>query len=453
MQPPPSCRLPPALQGLFWFLRPIEFLQYLRRTHGDVITLRLPELDQLVLLTRADDIKAVFGGDAEVLHAGEGNAPLGPVLGSRSLLLLDGREHLRQRRLMLPSFHGARMQAYAEVMRDITERTVRGWREGETFALLPCMQHITLEVILRTVFGADERAHLDELRLRLGSLLEKLTQPIAFVFLVPSMQRDFGPLKLWTIFQNELKAADEVIYQQIERRRQARGERDDVLALFLDAVDEEGRPMTPVELRDELMTLLLAGHETTATALAWAFERILATPRVHAKLVAELDGVLGGSRLSPAHLASLPYLDATIKETLRSRPVIPLVTRKLTEPLELRGYRMERGVRLAPCIYLAQHDPERYPRPEAFEPERFLDKKADPYGWLPFGGGIRRCIGMAFALYEMKVILATVLSEVTLEAREGKALRVSRRGIVFAPKGGTRVSVRRRPAKQAEVRA
>jgi cytochrome P450 len=445
--PPPRCRLPAALQGLLWFARPIELLEYLRREHGDVVALDLPELDRLVLLSRAEDIKAVFGGDAEVLHAGAGNDPLEPILGSHSLLLLDGREHLRQRRLMLPSFHGARMQAYAETMRDITLATIRGWRRGRPLSLLPSMQHITLEVILRTVFGADERDELDELRARVGSLLDRVTGPLAFLFLVPSMQRDFGPLRLWSIFQRELAAADAAIYRHIERRRRRHGaEREDVLALLLEARDDDGQPLSRQELRDELMTLVIAGHETTAIALAWAFERILATPRVHDALRSELDRVVGREPLAPAQLASLPYLDATIKETLRLRPVIPLVARKLAEPIELAGYRIERGVRLAPCIYLAQRDPARYPDPDAFEPERFLDKKADPYSWLPFGGGVRRCIGMAFALYEMKVVIATILSQLDLEPCETKPARVARRGITFAPRGGARVTWRRREA-------
>jgi cytochrome P450 len=432
------------VQAVLWFRRPIPFMNWAGRSYGECFSMRLPDLGKIVLFSHPDAIREIFTGDPDALRAGEANAVLEPGVGPASLLLLDGDAHMRQRRLMLPPLHGERMRAYAETMRDICQRNIDTWPEGTSFAVHPHMQQITLEIILRTVFGVDERGELEELRAELAALLEMSTGPLAPFFLIPALQFDLGRYSPIRQFFAQRARSDALIYRQIHARRAGGSAgRQDILSLLLEAVDEEGKPMSDQELRDELMTLLLAGHETTATALAWTFEQLLSHPHALGRLRREIDEVVGGAELDASHLGRLEYVDATVREVLRLRPVVPLVVRKVKRPVTIAGWNIPAGVRVAPCIYLAQRHPSIYDDPDRFEPERFLRKKPDPYAWLPFGGGIRRCIGMAFALYEMKVILVSVLSRLELELAEPAPIRVSRRSITLAPKSGTRLLVRR----------
>jgi cytochrome P450 len=450
---PPGLPLPLALQTVLWVRRPTRLLEFMSRRYGDVFTLRVPQ-GNIVMVSDPASIKQIFTGDPELFRAGEVNLILEPVVGESSVLTLDGKAHLRQRKLMLPPFHGERMRLYASTMQRITEDTMVSWPENSVFALHPHAQHITLEVILRTVFGVDERARLEELRAALNRLLSMAGSARALMLMVPALQRDLGPLTPYRRFRRHLASADALVHAQIAHRRRQNGEqrRDDVLALLLDARDEQGQPLSDEELRDELMTLLLAGHETTATALCWAFERVLSTPRVYQQLRAELDAVLAGGKLAPEHLPRLEYLEATITEVLRLRPVVPLVGRKLRAPLKLKQWVLPPGTIVAPSIYLTHRRPDVYPSPEEFRPERFLGVRPDPYAWLPFGGGIRRCLGMAFALYELKVLMATILSQMDLELVQTAPVRVVRRSITFAPEHGTKIRVKRRNGA-AETRA
>ncbi len=435
-----------AIQTVAWVGRPIPFMNWCHKHWGDVIRLKLQPMD-VVLVSDPDTIRRVFTGDADEFRAGEVNVILEPLVGSHSVLLLDGAEHMRHRKLLLPAFHGERMRLYAQTMQEITERTVGEWGDGETIALHPHMQSITLEVILRTVFGVDEGAGLVELRDQLRRVLGVVDSPASSFLLVPAFRRKLGPWAPWDRFVAELERANALIYREIARRRASSAssaERSDMLSMLLEARDEAGAPLSDVELRDELVTALVAGHETTATALSWAFERILATPEVYARVREELSAVLGGGPLLAEHLGRLEYLDATIKEVLRLRPVIPMVGRKLHAPLRIGEWEIPPGFAVAPSIYLTHRRPDVYPDPEAFRPERFLGKRPDPYSWLPFGGGVRRCLGMAFALYEMKVVMATVLARVSLELAQPAPIRTVRRAITFSPEGGTRVRTRRR---------
>jgi cytochrome P450 family 110 len=440
---------------LLWLRRPIPLLEFCQRRFGDLFTLRVP-VGNLVLVSDPACIKPIFTGDPELFRAGEVNLILEPVLGENSVLTLDGKAHLRQRKLMLPPFHGERMRLYGATMQKITEANIATWPEGRVFALHEHAQQITLEVILRTVFGVDERAKVEALRAALTRLMGMAGSVRAAFLLVPVLRRDLGPFTPYRRFRDNLAAADALVHAQIaQRRAQAKDpavRRDDVLSLLLQARDEDGQPLGDDELRDELMTLLIAGHETTATALCWAFECVLSTPRVHAQLRAELDAVLAGGALGPEHLPRLEYLEATIAEALRLRPVVPLVGRKLRAPFRLKDYLLPPGTMVAPSIYLTHRRPDLYPSPSEFRPERFLGTRPDPYGWFPFGGGIRRCLGMAFALYELKVMLATILSRVDLELCQAAPARVVRRAITFAPEHGTRIRVRRRsgPFQPAE---
>jgi cytochrome P450 family 135 len=429
---PPGPALPRMVQTLLWTLRPIPFMERCRAAHGDVFTVRLPLSGPVVNVCDPQLIRTVFADRGDRLHAGEANVVLEPVLGRSSVLLLDGPDHLRQRRLMLPSFHGERMQRYGPLIAGVASRRVGTWAAGRPLALRPEMQEITLDVILRAVFGLHEGERLTRLRSALRALLRVGRNPLT---LLPAAQRGLGPLSPWRRLMRALTACDDLLYAEIRRRRGVAdlAERDDVLSLLLLARDEEGRPMSDVELRDELMTLLVAGHETTATSLAWLFDLVLHDPAALRRLEAEaLEGT------------ATAWLDACITESMRMRPVVPVVARRLTEPLQLGGWRLPAGSYVAPNIVLTHRRADIYPEPLRFRPERFLGRRPDIAAWLPFGGGIRRCLGAAFATFEMRTVVPEVLRRVRLRPVSRRPEAVRRQGITLVPARGTRVIVERR---------
>jgi cytochrome P450 len=421
--------MPRPVQVLGWITRPAGLMRRAHARYGDVFTLRIAVRERWVVLAHPDAVKEVFTGDPEKLRAGEANRILLPLVGPSSVLLLDGREHLRQRRLMLPPFHGERMRRYEEIMREATERELHGWPLGEPVPLAPRMQAITLEVILRAVFGLQPGPELERLRTLLRETLDWVSHPRQFVGLAA-----LGPDRVQHLpeVRRVVDRVDDAILEAIRARRGAPdlAAREDILSLLLQATDEDGRPMTDAELRDELVTLLVAGHETTATALSWTFERLTRHPEWHRRAVA------AARREEPAEL------DAIVTETLRLRPVIPIVVRKLMEDMTIAGHELPAGAFAVPCIFLVHRRPDVYPEPDAFRPERFLDTKPGTYTWLPFGGGIRRCLGASFALFEMQVVLATILRE--LRVRPGDPAtgeRIARRSITLSPQhGGTVVA-------------
>jgi cytochrome P450 family 135 len=417
---PPGPSLPAPLQTLAWVTRPKPFLRRAQAEHGDQFTIRIFQRDAMVVLADPEHVKQVFTGPADVLRAGEANEVLMPVLGPHSVLLLDGAEHLRQRRLMLPAFHGERMRLYRDAMVEATQREVATWPIGEPVALAPRFQAITLEVILRTVFGIDDAAQVERLRTLLLRMLEWTVEPWKlFVFAqmpVPVVERWLKPV---------LDPVDrELLSEVAAHRRTDLASRDDVLSMLLQAEDEDGRRLGDDELRDELVTLLVAGHETTATALSWAVERLRRHPEVLARAVEDAKSGDGS------------YLDAVCKETLRLRPVIPLVVRRLKEPMTIGDWELPEGTDVAPGIFLVHERPDVYPDPHAFRPERFLDTKPGTYTWLPFGGGIRRCLGASFALFEMQAVLGEVLRSVELLPATDGGEPTGRRAIVLTPSRG-----------------
>jgi cytochrome P450 len=438
---PPGPPLPSLVQTAIWVRRPTELMQYCRRKYGPTFTIRLPPR-AIVFFSEPSAIRQIFAARGDELHAGEFNHILGPVVGKSSVLLLDEEEHMRERKLLLPAFHGERMRLYGAAMQSIASDDVGTWPSGVPFSLHPHMQGITLDIILRTVFGADEGEQVDELREQLKKLLGRGELPISVPLLSMLSARPERQTKLpWKLLLVDRDRADALIYEQIAARRAdpAAKQRTDVLAMLLAARDENGEPMTDTELRDELVTALAAGHETTATALCWAFERILSDYRVHERLVAEIDGVANGGVPKPEQVVQLPYLDAVLRETLRLRPIIPLVGRVLTRPMTIGAVPLDKGTFVAACIYLAQRNGAVYRDPDQFLPERFLGVKEDPNAWLPFGGGIRRCIGAAFAMYEMKIVTATILASKKLSLAQTPPARIVRRAITFSPEHGTRV--------------
>jgi cytochrome P450 len=451
MSLPPGPSTPAFLQTLQFLASPGELGHAMWKRYGDVHLLKNSALGTLIILVDPELIKQVFTGDTDVLRAGQANRSLELVVGDRSLLLLDGVDHLRHRRLLLPPFHGARMHAYAETMRTITEEALDAWTEGDTFALQHTMQRITLDIILRTVFGLDVGPRHDQIATALTGLLNRVATSFGMLLIIPAFQRNLGPLTPWAAFLRDRALVDELLYAEIADRRAELAnpggrKRDDVLSMLLDARDEQGEGLSDKDLRDELMTLLVAGQETTATSLSWAFERILNHPDVEDRLRAELAGVAHNRPITAEDLPRLEYLDATIKEVLRMRPVIPTVARKLTAPMKLGKWDLPAGVLVAPAINVIHRRPDLYPEPESFKPERFLGKKQDPYTYFPFGGGTRRCIGMAFALYEMKIVLATVLRRTKLKLAKPGPLAIQLRALVMGPQGGTRVIFEKRLA-------
>jgi cytochrome P450 len=426
---PAGPRLAPRRQVLAWIFRPEWLMEQARRECGDVFTIHLP-FGPIVAVSDPEALKQVFTGDPAVLRAGEGNAPLEPVVGRESLLLLDGARHLRRRRLVLPPFHGERLQAYAQDMAEIAARDLAGWPAGTPFALEPRMRAITLAIIVRVVFGIEDAQRAAALRELIPQLLPDTG--LSSLVLLPALRRNLGPRSPWTRFLAAREAVDALLYEEIAARRRDAGlaERTDVLSLLLGARDEHGASLTDHELRDELMTLLLAGHETTATALAWTFELLHRHPEAHARAVAEARAAGAGG--------PTPWLDAVATETLRLKPPLPLAVRRLSRPMEVAGHQLPAGARVAPCIYLTHRRADLYPQPTAFRPERFLEQGPETYGWLPFGGGIRRCVGAAFAQLELRAVLRTVLASAQLRPADARPERTRRRAIVLTPSGGAR---------------
>jgi len=441
---PPGPRSPALFQTISLMRSGQAFIERAAARYGDLFTVRTLVFGTQVLTSDPQLIKQIFTGDPDQLHAGEANSSAKLFTGERSVLTLDGAPHRRARRLLMPAFHGERMHAYAEAMRAITERVVSTWEVDRPFSLLASLQKITLEVIVANVFGLDEGPRRTLFADTLGAMMNRLTSPVGIFFLLPALQRDLGPLYPWRKLKAQFDAYEALVFEEIAARRALRarpgaGPGEDILSLMVDTRDEDGQPMPDREIRDQLVTLLAGGQETTSSSLTWAFERILAHPAVHEKLVAEIDGAIAEGKTTAADLTRLEYLDATLKEVLRQRPSVPMLGRVLKRPMVLRDHEIPAGVMVTPSIHLTHRRPDLYPEPEAFRPERFLGAKTDPYAYFPFGGGPRRCIGAAFALQEMKVVLGTVLQRQRLRLVKPPPLRASPRSIFLAPEGGAEV--------------
>ena len=423
------------MQAAFVTASPYGWMRKRWRRYGDVFSSRFPIFGRVVYIADPALVKEVFRGDATTFHAGEANTlALGDALGAHSLLTLDEERHLSQRKLLLPPFHGQSVRRYVDVMAEATEREVARWPVGEQIELRPRMQAITLDVILRAVFGVRDDERMDLFRERIPPLGETTS----VLNWLPLMDRELGGITPAARFRRALAAVDELIYAEIAERRAepdrttslrtgdrpvlAHDQRDDVLSLLLRARHEDGSPMSDAELRDELMTLLTAGHETTATGLAWAFERLLRTPRVLERLTGSLDDD--------------EYVDAVVKETLRVRPVIVDVARKLTREIVIAGWRLPAGTLVLPAIAVLHARPDLYESPAEFRPERFLDGAPAPYTFIPFGGGSRRCLGAAFATLELREVLRAVAARFELRPDRSEGERMRRRSITLTPARG-----------------
>jgi cytochrome P450 family 110 len=441
---PVEAHEPRWLQTIRAIVQPIENLDRHQQLYGDIFISRFAGFPVQVIISNPQGIQELFTADSKLLETGSGSDIVLPLLGTNSLILLDGDRHLQQRKLLMPPFHGERMKAYGNLIQEITEQVTSKWKVGQSFVARPQMQDISLKIILRAVFGLQEGERYEQLQHILIEMLNTFNEPLSAVFLFfKSLQRDLGAWSPWGKFVRRRQQLDELIYQEIrERRNQPQSQGEDILSLLLSAHDEHGQPMTDAELRDELMTMMFAGHETTAIALAWALYWIHYHPDVREKLLQELNSV-DVANADPATITQLPYLNAVCSETLRIYPVVFFaLPRILQAPMQLMGYDLPKGMTVSICIYSTHHNPDIYPEPKRFRPERFLERQFSPYEYLPFGGGNRRCIGMAFALFEMKLVLANILSHYSLELLDKTPLKPVRRGIVFAPSGGVHLKVK-----------
>ena len=440
---PPGPRSPALGQAATWLFRPIRLLERCSERFGDDFTIRFPSIAPYVFISDPAAIEQIFRGSPDSLDAGEGTLILKPLLGNHSVILADGAPHRRQRKLLVPPFHGERMRAYGESMRRVADASIERWPIGRPFPVRPWMQGITLEIILRTVFGLQDDDVRSKMREKIDVLLRFCSNPLVLMFInthgnirFQRLHRLLGRLSPLRRYERLRAAVDRMLYDEIGRRRAAGpAAAEDVLSLLLVARDDEGKRLGDEELRDEMITLLVAGNETTATALSWVLYRLGRHPAVMRKVREELRRVVGAGPVKPDNARELHYLSATIKETLRLHPVLPVMVRQLREPMRLGRLHLPAGTIVTPNVYLAHRRPDVWEDPERFMPERFLNGSPKNHHFFPFGGGHRRCLGMAFAYYEMAIVVAQTLLRITYRVRPGYRAGFVRRSITFAPSG------------------
>ena len=427
---PPGPRLPQWVQLIVFMRYWAQFVTACRRRYGKVFTIRAAMAPPMVYVSDPAEIKKVFAGDPSIFHAGEANAMLGGLLGDTSVLVIDDDVHRERRRLMLPPFHRDAVARQAGLMAEIAATNIAGWSVGRPFAVAPKMSEITLEVILRTVIGASDPARLAALRAVMPKLLN-VGLWASFAIARPELQRR----RLWRALRDRMQEADRLLYAEIAERRADPNlaERTDVLAMLVRATEEDGRALSDRELRDQLMTLLVAGHDTTATGLSWTLERLTRHPTSLDKAVQAADA---------EDSAGDEYLDAVAKETLRIRPVVFDVGRALKEPVELAGYQLPAGVMVVPAIGLVHSDSQVYPDAERFDPDRMVGANLSPTTWFPFGGGNRRCLGATFAMVEMRVVLREILRRVELATTTAPSETQRVKHVIMVPRNGGRIRVR-----------
>ncbi len=454
---PPGPSEPPIVQTLRWLTRPIAFLESCRRRYGDNFSIQFTSFKRpTVMLSDPEAIRVLYSERGHGLPPGRTVALL-PVMGASSVLLLEGSEHMQRRKAMLPPFHGERMRSYESIVREAAEREIESWPRGEVFALHPRMQAITMEVILRAVFGVSDAERGRALRELLPQLLgQSASTGLQLRVLLSNRFGRGDPMEDLRALTAQI---DELLLSEIAERRLDPGlaEREDILSLLMSVRMEDGSAMSDRELRDQLVTLLLAGHETTATALAWTFDLLLRHPAALARLTAEVredgedagqggegvgQGGEGVGRGGDGAGQAGEYMRAVIAESLRLRPVVPLAGRRLAVDLDAGDLHLPAGTDVTPVMWLTHTRPDLYPEPYAFRPERFLENPPSTYGWIPYGGGVRRCLGASFAEFEMRVVLETILRRCVLEGAAPRAERIARRNVTFSPREGTRVRVR-----------
>jgi cytochrome P450 len=438
---PPGPSRPAFLNAWDWVRRPLPFLDRCAARFGKRFTLKWTGGRTLVVTGERDDAKQAFSGPTDVYLGGKGNERFRAFLGEHTLFALDGAAHQRHRRLLLPPFRGERMRAYAGLMSELARESLDRWPRGAPFPVLDRMHEITLAVIFRAVFGVRDPALAERLASLYARCVGKAPALLAFV---PALQIDLGPLSPWGRFKRARAELDAILLGEIARARaEAASGREDILAKLIEESAKDAQPLSDAELRDELLTLLGAGHETTTSSLAWAFRFLLGNPEVCGRVVKEVRAVAPKGELDAAHVKELDYLSACVEETLRLVPPIPVVPRGLAAPVQLGPFELPAGTVLAPSPWLVQHDPAVFEQPFEFRPERFIGRRPGPHEHFPFGGGARTCIGLPFAMFEMKVILATILARADLALACSPEIRAKRKGIIVIPADGTPIIVRR----------
>jgi cytochrome P450 len=438
---PRGSRAPGVVQSLQWFRDPVAFMRRNRERRGEAFSVRLGALNRCTFLADPDLAWSVLTGDPDVMRMGSTNGIFRPVLGDRSIFLLDGEEHRRHRKLIMPAFHRGSVRRFSGLIAELAAREVATWPTDTPFPLQEGMRSVTLEMIFGAVLGIVDDRRDERLRALIRELLDRVQNPIA---VLPAFQRDLGGRSPFAQLMAVVEAIEKLLYEEIGERRYdpGRGDRDDVLSLLVAAQPHEPGFLSDREVRDELITLLIAGHETTATALSWTFERLLRHPKA---LERTLDELTAGDDDA--------YLDAVVRESLRQRPVLPVTARKLAKPVRLGEWVFPKGWTLMPCVYLIHQDPASYPEPESFRPERFLSRDAPRKEiWLPFGAGTRHCLGSSLSMMAIKVILRTVLNRAELVPDRPEDERIVRRNFTLGPERGARVVVRRRLEPRVRTR-
>ena len=437
MKLPDGPKIPALWQLIQWIANPLGYLDDCAKRYGDIFTLKLSGFRPFVFINNPRGIQEIFTADAKNFDAGRSNEIVRPLLGDNSLILLDGERHKRERKLLMPPFHGEKVKSYAQLICQITHRVASQWEVNQPFVARSVMQDITLEVILHAVFGLSKGERYQQIKPLLADMLDMTGAPLrSSMLFFKFLQQDLGPWSPWGKFLRRKQRIYELLQAEIDERL-AHGELqgEDILSLMLSAKDENNQPMTDDQLRDEMMTLLFAGHETTATALAWAFYWIHKLPQLQEKLRQEIEPL--GDNPDPMEVYRLPYLTAICQETLRIYPVVFIAFPRMAKStVEIMGHWFEAGTMLTPCIYLVHHREELYPEPKQFRPERFLEREYSPYEFIPFGGGNRRCLGYALAMLEMKLVIGTILSNYHLALADHKPVIPQRRGLTIAPSNG-----------------
>ncbi|MDJ0714169.1 MAG: cytochrome P450 [Prochloraceae cyanobacterium] len=430
------------IQTIKSFFYPFKSLKINYRKYGDIFSAKGIGDPPLVILSNPQAIEQVFTRDQNLFEVGKGNLAAKPLLGENSLVLLDGKKHQKNRQLLMPPFHGERMKSYGQLICQIAEKVISDWEIDKPFIIRDYTQKISLRVIVQAVFGVNKGKKYEELIKLIADWLNIFNSPLKSAFFAfPWLQKNLGFLTLWAQFLQQKQRIRTILAEEInEKRNNPELLGEDILSLMISVKDEDGEPMGDEEIKDQLMTILFGGHESTASSLAWAFYWIHFCPEVKKKLMEELNAIEDFKDTNA--ITKLPYLSAVVAESLRITPVnLFTFARQLKEPLEILGYKFDPGTMLVPCIYLTHYREDIYPEPHKFKPERFIEKQFSPYEYFPFGGGNRRCLGSAFALFEMKLVLATVLSKVELQLLEKRPVKSSRRGMTFTPYGGVKMSL------------
>ncbi len=452
MKPPNLLATPVFQQRYEWIAKPLHFMERSVKQYPDIFTSRIVGSEKpIIFANHPQAIQEILTNDRKKLTApGEANKTLQPLVGNYSLFLLDGSRHKRDRKLLMPQFHGERMQTYGKLICSLTEKVFSQLPQDKIFTARDVTSEISLSVMLQAVFGLYEGERYQQIKSLIIAMMDLFRSPLAFGFLLfPILQQDLGKFSPWGHYLRQREQLDKLLYAEINERRSEldNTNRIDILSLLMSATDEDGNSMTDRELRDELMTLLLAGYETTATAMAWGLYWIYQKPEVREKLLQELDSL--GEKPDPISIFRLPYLSAVCNETLRIYPVaLATFVREVQEPVELLGYEIEPGTDIWGCIYLLHHREDLYPDSKQFKPERFIERQFSPYEFMPFGAGARRCIGYALAEFEMKLVLATVVSGYKLALADNKPEKAQRRGVTLVPAKGVRMKMEGIRSKQ-----